>query len=153
MLSVLLLASWLQTDVSLIITYLTMKYSPVTGSPCFMIWVPNGYTSLRTLISRRCWNLVDQPEKRRHLEINSFLSSYSFSCWAYKTIIRAGYMELMVGFSTTASEQMYIYSRTSMARTPMARLPWLIRTRFWVPTKFFRELKKTNIQGNCLNLS
>ena len=33
------------------------------------------------------------------------------------------------------------YSRTSIARTPMARLPWLIRTRFWVPTK----LKKTNI--------
>ena len=30
------------------------------------------------------------------------------------------------------------YSRPSMARTPMARLPWLIRTRFWVPTKFFR---------------
>ena len=28
-----------------------------------------------------------------------------------------------------------LYSRTSMARTPMARLPWLIRTRFWVPTK------------------
>ena len=23
-----------------------------------------------------------------------------------------------------------IYSQTSMARTPMARLPWLIRTRF-----------------------
>ena len=32
----------------------------------------------------------------------------------------------------------YKYSRTSMARTPMARLPWLIRTRFWVRTKFFR---------------
>ena len=30
------------------------------------------------------------------------------------------------------------YSRPSIARTPMARLPWLIRTRFWVPTKFFR---------------
>ena len=30
------------------------------------------------------------------------------------------------------------YSRTSIARTPMARLPWLIRTHFWVPTKFFR---------------
>ena len=26
------------------------------------------------------------------------------------------------------------YSRTSMARTPMARLPWMIRTRFSVPT-------------------
>ena len=23
------------------------------------------------------------------------------------------------------------YSKTSMTRTPMARLPWLIRTRFW----------------------
>ena len=30
------------------------------------------------------------------------------------------------------------YSRTLMARTPMARLSWLIRTRFLVPTKFFR---------------
>ena len=39
------------------------------------------------------------------------------------------------------------YSRSSMARTPMARLPWLIRTRFWAPTKFFRYLKKTNISG------
>ena len=32
----------------------------------------------------------------------------------------------------------FIYSRTSIARTPMACLPWLIRTQFWVPTKFFR---------------
>ena len=31
-----------------------------------------------------------------------------------------------------------VYSRTSIARTPMARLPWLIQTRFWGPTKFFR---------------
>ena len=30
------------------------------------------------------------------------------------------------------------YSRTSMARTPMARLPWLIRTHFLVPMEFFR---------------
>ena len=30
------------------------------------------------------------------------------------------------------------YSRTSIARTAMARLPWLIRTRFSAPTKFFR---------------
>ena len=35
------------------------------------------------------------------------------------------------------------YSRTSMARTPTARLPWLIRTHFWVPTKCSRQLKKT----------
>ena len=28
----------------------------------------------------------------------------------------------------------------------MARLPWLIRTRFLVPMKFFRQLKKTNIR-------
>ena len=45
------------------------------------------------------------------------------------------------------------YSRTSMAQTPIARLPWLIRTRFWVSTKFFRHLKKTNIYGNFLILS
>ena len=29
----------------------------------------------------------------------------------------------------------YIYSRTSMARTLMARLPRLVRTRSWVPWK------------------
>ena len=35
------------------------------------------------------------------------------------------------------------YSWTSVARTPMARLPWLIRIHFWVPTKFFfRSLQK-----------
>ena len=35
-------------------------------------------------------------------------------------------------------EASFNYSRTSMARTPMARLPWLIQTRFRVPMKFFR---------------
>ena len=45
-----------------------------------------------------------------------------------------------------------------MARTPMARLLWLNRTRFFlcvffVPTKFFRSFKKTNIQGEILILS
>ena len=28
----------------------------------------------------------------------------------------------------------------------MAHLPWQIRTRFWVPTKFLRQLKKTIIE-------
>ena len=36
------------------------------------------------------------------------------------------------------------YSRTSIARTPMAR------TRFWVPTKYFQLLKKTNTEGNSI---
>ena len=45
------------------------------------------------------------------------------------------------------------YSRTSIARTSMARLPWLIRTHFWVPTKFFHLLKKTNRLGFFLILS
>ena len=31
-----------------------------------------------------------------------------------------------------------IYSITSVARTRMARLPWMIRTRFSVPTKSFK---------------
>ena len=35
----------------------------------------------------------------------------------------------------------------------MACLPWLIRTRFWVPPKFLRWLKKTDISGNFLILS
>ena len=30
------------------------------------------------------------------------------------------------------------YSRTSIARTPMARLQWVIRIHFLVPKKFFR---------------
>ena len=38
------------------------------------------------------------------------------------------------------------YSRTSMARTPMVRLPWFIQTHFWVPMKFFRYLEKTNMR-------
>ena len=33
----------------------------------------------------------------------------------------------------TTRQQQQIYSRTSMARTLMARLPWLFRTRSWVP--------------------
>ena len=44
------------------------------------------------------------------------------------------------------------YNRIPMARTPMARLPWLIRTHFWVRTEFFRQLKKTNTEGNFLVL-
>ena len=32
-----------------------------------------------------------------------------------------------------------------MTRTPMARLPWLIRIRFWVPRKHSWEPKKANI--------
>ena len=39
----------------------------------------------------------------------------------------------------------HLYSITSMARTQMARLPWIIRTLFSVPTKSFKQLKKTNI--------
>ena len=34
------------------------------------------------------------------------------------------------------------YSRTSIARTSMARLPWLIRTRFRVPTNFSVRSRK-----------
>ena len=36
-----------------------------------------------------------------------------------------------------SSHILHIYSRTSMARTLMARLPWLFRTRSWVPRKSF----------------
>ena len=39
------------------------------------------------------------------------------------------------------------YIITAMARTRIARLPWMIRTLFSVPTKFFQQLKKTNIWG------
>ena len=40
------------------------------------------------------------------------------------------------------------YRKPSVTRTPMARLPWLIRTRFWVHRKFLWQLKKTNSWGN-----
>ena len=40
---------------------------------------------------------------------------------------------------------LYSYSKTSKTQTLMARLPWMIQTRFWGPTRFFRQLKKTNI--------
>ena len=58
-------------------------------------------------------------------------------------------------FSDVATHISILYGRTSIARTVMARLlhVWLIRTRFWVPTKFFRYLQKTNIFGNFLILS
>ena len=36
------------------------------------------------------------------------------------------------------SEVHTTYSITSMARTRMARLQWMIRTRFSVPTKYFQ---------------
>ena len=36
-------------------------------------------------------------------------------------------------------------SNTSMTRTPMTRLPWLIQIQFWVPRKFFPLFKNTNI--------
>ena len=39
------------------------------------------------------------------------------------------------------------YIRTSIAQTPMTRLPWLFRTRFRVTTKFFRKLKKQIFKG------
>ena len=40
-----------------------------------------------------------------------------------------------------------LYSKTSMARTRIARLLWIIRTHFRVLRKFFQYLKKTNILG------
>ena len=32
-----------------------------------------------------------------------------------------------------------VYSKTSMTRTSMARLPWIIRSPFLVPSKFNRK--------------
>ena len=36
----------------------------------------------------------------------------------------------------------YVYSQASMTLTSMACLPWLIRTRFLVPRKFFKSSRK-----------
>ena len=57
-----------------------------------------------------------------------------------------GIPSLPHNFSTSADSKSAVvsywrkalYSRTSIPRTPMARLPWLIRTCFRVPTKFYR---------------
>ena len=38
--------------------------------------------------------------------------------------------------------QNFIYSKTSITQTPMTHIPWLIRTCFWVPRKFFWQLRK-----------
>ena len=43
----------------------------------------------------------------------------------------------IVGFACDSSNYL-VYSRTSIGRTPMAHLPWLIWTCFRVPTKFIR---------------
>ena len=48
-----------------------------------------------------------------------------------------GLYDRILLLKTKWQKEKYI-SWTPIARTPMARLPWLIRTRFWVPTKFFR---------------
>ena len=45
----------------------------------------------------------------------------------------------------------YEYSRTSMARTLMARLPGLFRTRFWVPWKKFHSCRFGIIWGDFLS--
>ena len=50
--------------------------------------------------------------------------------WKISEFLSVKFLFLEVKFS--------IYSRISIARTPMARSPWLIRTRFWVPTKFIQ---------------
>ena len=44
-------------------------------------------------------------------------------------------------------EMFYAHSKTSLTRTPMAHLPWLIRIRFLVPRKFSWKPKKANING------
>ena len=80
---------------------------------------------ISTLWVKSCWK-----EVKHHIIIIIII----FTAWR------------CVGMGNKAKpDQTLIYSQTSIARTPMARLPWLIRTRFWVPTKFFRQLKKTNI--------
>ena len=38
-----------------------------------------------------------------------------------------------------------------MALILMTRLPWLIQTRFLIPTNFFRQLKKINIKWILLS--
>ena len=49
-----------------------------------------------------------------------------------------GFTITFVGPIYTITMWNQVYRRTSIARTPMARLPWLIRTHFWLPSKFFR---------------
>ena len=65
-----------------------------------------------------------------HDKLKSKLKEIINQCFFHKNGDRR-FQYVVIGYKDT-------YSRTSMARTPMARLPWLFRTRFWVPTKLFR---------------
>ena len=54
----------------------------------------------------------------------TFCETYNACYFVCETVLRA---KLLLHCLVT------YYSRTSMARTLMARLPWLLRTRSWVP--------------------
>ena len=51
--------------------------------------------------------------------------------------------------TTTTQQQQHqsVYSRTSVARTLMARLPWLVRTRSWVARKKSKSCRFGIIKG------
>ena len=90
-------------------------------------YCPIGIFTLRFLDSQCCklsscgqWRFwSDCAHVRRYVSwrFGSFVSWYAWTCLY---ILRE------------------LYSRISIAQTPMARLPWLIWTRFWVLAKFFR---------------
>ena len=52
---------------------------------------------------------------------------------------------------SSAHELFYSYSRTSMARTPMPRLPWMSRTRSWVRRDFL-QIRYTDNLGRFSSL-
>ena len=62
---------------------------------------------------------------------NFCLKTFSFWWWNFQ------YRRVFVMWYVLCS-----YSKTSITRTPMALLPWLIRTLFWRHRKFFWERKK-----------
>ena len=68
------------------------------------------------------------------------------NAWKLSSLIRA-FSELMhiAEYTEVHQKPSPKYSKTSMTRTQMAGLKWVIQTGFWDSRLFFQMLKKTNI--------
>lgn len=64
--------------------YLSIKWSPWTGSPCFISTVSKMNVSLLRLISRSFFSLVGMCEKNGWESMKSLISANSFSVSNYK---------------------------------------------------------------------
>ena len=103
----------------------------------FLIWKEHidVYVSLRTKTKRAS---IGTSSSSRDVSFFYLLSFYIF-------FIVLPYFILFCFADHSVAVFLCLCSLISMARTRIARLPWMIRTLFPVPTKFFQWLKKTNI--------